>query len=99
MRSFAFAGVMSACALALAAADGPAISADNLRTHLQFLSADDMRGRSNGSAELERAADYIAEQFRQRVSAWRRGRLVPAVRAGGWPDVGDGNSLSSRRAA
>jgi len=100
MRSFAFAGVVAACGLALAAADGPAISADNLRTHLQFLSADDMRGRGNGSAELERAADYIAEQFQAAglrpggVDGWFQPfELVAGV------TIGDGNSLSIKNGA
>lgn len=95
MRSFVFAGVVAACGLALAAADGPAISADNLRSHLQFLSADDMRGRGNGSAELERAADYIAKQFEAAglrpggVDGWFQPfELVAGL------TVGEGNRLS-----
>jgi hypothetical protein len=75
MRSFALAGVVAACGLALAAADGPAISADNLRSHLQFLSADGLRGRSNGSGELELAADYRAtvRSGGLRPGAWTAG--------------------------
>lgn len=33
--------------------------------HLQFLSADEMRGRDTGSPELEIAANYIASYFKQ----------------------------------
>lgn len=95
MRSFAFAGVVAACGLAVAAAESPAISADNLRSHLQFLSADDMRGRSNGSAELERAAEYIAQQFEAAglrpggVDGWFQPfELVAGL------TIGDGNTLS-----
>jgi hypothetical protein len=32
--------------------------------HVSFLASDDLKGRGNGSAELERAAEYIAAQFR-----------------------------------
>jgi hypothetical protein len=39
------------------------IEPDALLGHIKFLSADDLKGRGNGSEGLERAADYIAEQF------------------------------------
>ena len=48
---------------ASAAALAPDIEPDHLLAHIKFLSADEMKGRSNGSPELERAADYIAEAF------------------------------------
>jgi len=32
--------------------------------HVSFLASDDLKGRGNGSPELERAAEYIAAQFR-----------------------------------
>ena len=63
MRSLVAVVLVAACGLGLGAADTPAISTDNLRTHLQFLSSDEMRGRANGSPELERAAEHIARQF------------------------------------
>ena len=63
MRSSVAVALVAVCGLGLAAAEAPAISTDNLRTHLQFLSSDEMRGRANGSPELERAAEYIASQF------------------------------------
>jgi hypothetical protein len=66
MRAWWLAGtVLAATTLVLSAADEPAISPENLRTHLRFLASDEMRGRANGSPELERAASYIAEQFAQ----------------------------------
>ena len=40
------------------------IEPDALLGHIKFLAADDMKGRGNGSEGLERAADYIAEQFK-----------------------------------
>ena len=63
MRSFVAVALVAVFGLGLQGADAPAISTDNLRTHLQFLSSDEMRGRANGSPELERAAEYIAQQF------------------------------------
>jgi hypothetical protein len=41
----------------------PAIRPDAVLAHIKFLSSDDLRGRANGSEELERAAEYIAKQF------------------------------------
>src|SRR5688572_30086989 len=40
------------------------IAPDALLGHIKFLAADDLKGRGNGSEGLERAADYIAEQFK-----------------------------------
>ena len=43
----------------------PAVDADRLLDHIKFLASDDMKGRASGSPELERAADYIAQQFKE----------------------------------
>src|SRR6187549_41178 len=40
------------------------LSADRYMQHVGFLASDDLKGRGNGSPELERAAEYIAAQFR-----------------------------------
>src|SRR6185503_536112 len=40
------------------------IEPDALLGHIKFLAADDLKGRGNGYEGLERAADYIAEQFK-----------------------------------
>ena len=37
---------------------------DRFLEHVRFLSSDDLAGRANGSAGLERAAEYIARAFR-----------------------------------
>src|SRR3954464_15176435 len=42
----------------------PQIKPAELLDHIKFLASDDMKGRANGSPELERAADYIAQQFK-----------------------------------
>ena len=42
----------------------PAIDAERLIGHIQFLASDELKGRGDGSPELERAADYIAQQFK-----------------------------------
>jgi hypothetical protein len=52
------------------------IEPDALLGHIKFLAADDLKGRGNGSEGLERAADYIAEQFQS-------AGLQPGVN-GGW---------------
>ena len=43
----------------------PAVDADRLLDHIKFLASDDLKGRADGSPELERAADYIAQQFKE----------------------------------
>jgi hypothetical protein len=94
MRPAVLATFVAAWGLVLAAA-GPPISPDNLRAHLQFLSSDDMRGRANGSPELDKAAEYIARQFEQAglrpggVDGWFQPfELVAGL------TVGEGNQLS-----
>jgi Peptidase family M28/PA domain len=52
----------AACSVLVAAP--AAISSDTLLQHIKFLSADELKGRGNGSAGLESAGDYIAEQFK-----------------------------------
>jgi peptidase M28-like protein len=42
----------------------PQIAGDRLLDHVKFLSSDDLKGRGNGTPELDRAADYVKEQFR-----------------------------------
>ena len=53
------------------------ISADSLRTNLSFLSSDDLEGRLTPSPGLDRAAEYIAAQF-------RRAGLEPATADRTW---------------
>jgi hypothetical protein len=43
----------------------PVFSAERMMHDIAFLASPEMAGRGLGSRELERAADYIAEQFRQ----------------------------------
>jgi peptidase M28-like protein/PA domain-containing protein len=59
------------------AALAPEIEPDRLLAHIKFLSADDMKGRANGSPELERAAEYVANAFKQ-------AGLRPAGENGSW---------------
>jgi len=40
------------------------LSADRYMQHVSFLASDALKGRGNGTAELEKAGDYIASQFR-----------------------------------
>ena len=41
----------------------PLISPKALMEHVRFLSSDNLNGRGNGAPGLEKAADYIADQF------------------------------------
>lgn len=61
----------------VAAAATPAIHADAVLRHIKLLASDEMKGRANGSPELERAADYIAAQF-------KAAGLTPAGADGAW---------------
>lgn len=51
-------------ALALTAQAQPAIEGERIRTHLRHLSSDAFEGRGTGQAGGDRAADYLAEQFK-----------------------------------
>ena len=94
MRSFAAAGVLALAGVAAAApADIPPTA---LLDHIKFLASDELRGRADGSAELERAADYIADRF-------KAAGLRPGGDKGTWFQpfelvagltVGEGNELS-----
>jgi len=61
MRKVLFSFLLLATVLSAAT---PPIDADRLLGHIKFLASDDLKGRASGSPELERAADYIAQQFR-----------------------------------
>ena len=50
-------------AAALAFADG-AFEPDRYLAHIKFLASPELKGRATGSPELEKAAAYIADQFR-----------------------------------
>ena len=71
------------------------ISADRYLAHVKFLASDDLQGRGNGTPGMERAARYIADQF-------RAAGLRPGV-GGSWfqpfqivtgLEVRDGNKLT-----
>ena len=79
----------------------PPIAPDALLGHIRFLASDDLRGRGNGSAGLEQAADYIAAQF-------GAAGLRPGGPNGEWFQpfeltagltIGEGNSLVVRAGA
>jgi hypothetical protein len=54
-----------------------AIQPDALMAHVKFLASDDLEGRGNGTTGLEKAADYIAAQF-------KAAGLQPGGRNGTW---------------
>ncbi len=43
----------------------PAFSAKRMKKHVEFLASEKMRGRGLGTPELENAANYIAQQFKE----------------------------------
>jgi Peptidase family M28/PA domain len=71
LRTFAprtFAPLYGAIGLALTCLSVVAapveIAPEALLQHIKFLSSDELKGRSNGSPELETAGDYVAQQFK-----------------------------------
>ncbi|MGE0446518.1 MAG: M28 family peptidase [Vicinamibacterales bacterium] len=97
MRTFARVGLLILSLGAAISAATPPIVPAVLLEHIKFLASDDMKGRASGSPELERAAEYIAEQFKS-------AGLRPGV-DGDWYQpfqievglqVGEGNALSIR---
>jgi hypothetical protein len=75
---------------------GPDVEPKALLDHIKFLASDEMKGRANGSPELERASDYMAQQF-------RAAGLQPGGKDGSWFQpfeliagltVGAGNNLT-----
>jgi hypothetical protein len=76
----------------------PPIDPQALLEHIKVLAADELQGRGNGSAGLERAGDYIAQQF-------KAAGLQPAGANGDWFQpfgltaglrIADGNTLVIR---
>ena len=67
-RSFwlltATAAILSVTQLWGATLSAPGFDPDRYLGHIKFLASPDMRGRETGSPELEKAAQYIAGQFR-----------------------------------
>ena len=43
----------------------PSADSDNIRSHVDYLAGDALRGRQTGSPGYRQAADYVADQFRQ----------------------------------
>jgi hypothetical protein len=59
-----FLAALVALAASFAGAVPAEIDSDALLAHIKFLSSDEMKGRGNGTVELEQAAEYIAAQFK-----------------------------------
>jgi hypothetical protein len=58
--------ILAAAAAGLWAAktDPAAFDADRYLSHIKYLASPELKGRATGSPELEKAAAYIADQFR-----------------------------------
>ena len=70
-------GAATLVALAFAAPLAAQQKPEDVKRHVAVLAADDMRGREAGTADFDRAADYVAKQF---AAAGAK----PAGDAGGW---------------
>jgi len=63
LRFLVFICTLAACAQ-LSAAE-PQVSAEQLRSWLSYLASDEMKGRANGSPEIRKAADWLAERYKE----------------------------------
>jgi Zn-dependent M28 family amino/carboxypeptidase len=45
--------------------DKPRVTASELNSWISFISSDEMRGRANGSPEMKKTAEWIADKFRE----------------------------------
>src|SRR6185436_551590 len=63
MRKLGMAVVLALVTVVVAGGEST-IDADALLGHIKFLAADDLKGRANGSEGLERAGEYVAQQFK-----------------------------------
>lgn len=57
--------LLLALALGLTAAEKPLISPEKLRAHIEYLAGPKLKGRGTGTPELNKASQYIAEQFKR----------------------------------
>lgn len=97
MRSFRFL-VLGVVLATTATAVTPAIRPEAVLDHIKFLASDELRGRGNGQEGLERAADYIAEQFKAaglRPGGTNNGWFQPFDLEAGLI-IGEGNGIEIR---
>ena len=73
----------------------PEIRADRLLEHIKFLASDDLKGRDTGSEGLQRAADYIATEFKAAglQPGWQ-GQWIQPFDVNIGLSIGSGNTLS-----
>ena len=64
-RPVAIALVCSLTTLGMSSGPSTALSADRFMQHVRYLASDALRGRGNGTAELDIAAAYLATEFRR----------------------------------
>src|ERR1700709_2612570 len=64
-KALALIACLTAAAAVFAAKSAPlAFNAERYLGHIRFLASPEMRGRESGSPELEKAAQYIAGEFK-----------------------------------
>ena len=64
MRKKLMLGLACAALAVSAAAQSDRFDAGSYLRHVRYLAGDELKGRANGSPELNKAADYIAKEFR-----------------------------------
>src|SRR5580693_2808836 len=64
ISGFAASAILFSAVLLAATQTDSAFSAERYLSHIKFLASPEMRGRESGSPELEKAAQYIAAQFK-----------------------------------
>ncbi len=64
MRKLFIPALLLTALVGFTAAATPEIQADGVLGHIKYLASDELKGRGNGDEGLERAAEYIAQQFK-----------------------------------
>ena len=62
--ALASAGLLASLVLAAAEHDAPHFDPKRYLDHVKLLSSEEFKGRATGTPELEKAAGYIAKQFK-----------------------------------
>jgi hypothetical protein len=82
---------LATCVVAVAATVRP----DRWLNDVKYLASPDMKGRGDGSPELEKAAEFIAEQFREAGLEPLNGTFFQPFTASTGAELGDDNRLSA----
>src|SRR5688572_14535776 len=84
--------------LAVPAAAAPQITAGDVTAHVRYLASPELQGRGSGTPGAEKAAEYLASQFRKigLKAAGEQGTYFQGFPVIAGIRVGEGNALTVR---